>query len=90
MNPNSDRVTLLRERLTEALHPSLLEIIDETHRHKNHPGGKTGLGHFVITIASPLFKNKSTLECHRIVYDALGTLMQTDIHSLKIKIVQSP
>ena len=30
------------------------------------------------------FEGKSRIERHRLVYAALGTLMQTDIHALKI------
>lgn len=85
MNPEQ-RVTLIRQRLTENLSPTVLEIIDESHKHKNHPGANSGLGYFVINIDSPKFAGKNILQCHRMVYDALGELMQTDIHALKIKL----
>lgn len=83
---SENRLVIIRQRLTEKLSPTHLEIIDETHKHKNHPGAKTGLGHFAITIASPKFSGKNSLQCHKLVYDALGELMQTDIHALKIRI----
>ena len=35
-------------------------------------------------IKSPIFQGKTLVEKHRMVYDALGTLMQTHIHALRI------
>ena len=46
---------------------------------------KSGKGHFDVTIVSNSFDDKSRIERHRMVYDALGTLVQTDIHALRIK-----
>lgn len=84
---NQQRIEIIRDRLTKALNPNVLEIIDDSARHHGHAGAATGQGHFSIEISSPQFKDKSRVECHRLVYDALGTLMQTDIHALKIRII---
>ena len=84
-----ERINLIRERLTQALKPTLLEIIDESHFHKNHPGAKDGRGHFAVTIASSLFERKSLIEGHRMIYDLLENLMKTEIHALKIKILRN-
>lgn len=81
----SERVTLIRERLIKALSPTLCEVIDESHKHKGHPGARDGRGHFHVRITSEKFKGLSRLAKHRLVYDALGELMESDIHALQIE-----
>lgn len=75
--------TIIRERLA-VLAPQQLEILDESHKHAGHAGARSG-GHFKLTIVSNLFDGKGLLQRHRMVYDALGSAMQTDIHALTIK-----
>jgi len=81
----SERIDMIRERLTAAFAPEQLDIIDESHLHAGHPGARSGGGHFVATIVSESFEGKNMLQRHRMVYDALGDAMQTDIHALSIK-----
>lgn len=81
----SERIDTIREKLTAAFSPEQLDIIDESHLHAGHPGARSGGGHFVATIVSECFAGKNMLERHRMVYDALGNMMQTDIHALSIK-----
>ncbi len=83
-----DRITVIRERLTEALAPEKLEVIDESQHHAGHAGASTGMGHYAIEIQSPHFKDKSLVESHRLIYQALGALMETDIHALRITILK--
>ncbi len=46
----------------------------------------TGTGdHFRVEISSPDFEGKSLPDQHRMVYSALGDLMQNAIHALSIK-----
>lgn len=84
MNTAERRGTLIRERLSAALMPSDLEIIDESHLHKGHAGARDGRGHFRINIVSAKFAGLKALSRHRLIYDALGDLMQTDIHALAV------
>jgi BolA protein len=74
----------IRERLTRALEPQALEVIDESHLHAGHAGARDGRGHFHVRITSPHFHGLSRLAQHRLVYDALGDLMVTDIHAVRI------
>ncbi len=83
--PDSPRVSMIRERLTAALSPESLDIVDESHKHAGHEGAKGGGGHFLVTIVANAFRDKKLLERHRMVYNALGDAMQTDIHALSIK-----
>jgi BolA protein len=78
------RAEMIRERLA-ALAPARLEIVDESHKHAGHAGARSGGGHFKLTIVSNVFDGKGLLQRHRMVYDALGSAMQTDIHALTIK-----
>lgn len=79
-----DRVAMIRARLEQAFAPDELEIVDDSHRHAGHAGAKDGRGHFRVRIVSLRFAGIKTLERHRMVYAALGGLMQTDIHALNV------
>jgi BolA protein len=81
---STERVAKIRERLETAFAPEVLEIVDDSHRHAGHAGAKDGRGHFNVTIVSAKFTGTKTLERHRMVYAALGSLMQTDIHALSV------
>ncbi len=84
--PPEARIEAIRQRLVVALAPTLLEIVDDSHRHAGHAGARDGRGHFIVRIASPTFDGRSPVARHRAVYDALGDLMRTDIHALSIRI----
>lgn len=84
--PPPQRVEAIRRRLVAALAPTVLEIVDDSHRHAGHAGARDGRGHFSVRIASPAFDGLAPVARHRAVYDALGDLMQTDIHALAIRI----
>jgi len=84
MSLNENRIEKMRERLMASLQPDLLEIIDDSARHAGHAGAKTGLGHFKMVISSSAFAGKLPLARHRLVYQSLGEMMQTDIHALNI------
>ncbi len=81
----NERTNMIRDRLTAAFAPQQLDIIDESHLHAGHPGARSGGGHFVVTIVSSAFEGQNLLARHRLVYDALGDAMNTEIHALSIK-----
>ncbi|MBT9567317.1 MAG: BolA family transcriptional regulator [Thiobacillus sp.] len=74
---------LIRQRLA-ALDPETLTLEDQSAQHKGHAGAASGGGHFHLTLVSPKFSNLSTLARHRLVYEAMGELMQREIHALSI------
>jgi BolA family transcriptional regulator, general stress-responsive regulator len=82
---NEKRVEMIRERLLDALEPELIEIEDESHLHAGHAGARDGRGHFRVTVVAEAFSGQPRLKRHRLVYDALGRLMDTDIHALTIQ-----
>lgn len=79
-----DRVSLIRERLTSALEPEQLEIVDDSHRHAGHAGAAGGGGHFSVAIVSHKFAEHNSLMRHRLVYQAVADLMPSQIHALSI------
>ena len=74
----------IRERLA-ALEPLDIELVDESSKHAGHAGWRPGGGtHWRLSIVSPRFAGQTTLARHRMVYQALGELMQNPIHALAI------
>jgi BolA protein len=75
----------IRERLAK-LSPSRMELTDESGQHAGHAGARpSGGSHWQLTIESEAFRGKNTLARHRMVYEALGDLMERDIHALRIE-----
>jgi BolA protein len=81
----AERVALIRERLEQALKPTSVDVIDESHLHVGHPGARDGRGHFRVRVVSPVFHGLPRLARHRRVYAAMGDLMTSDIHALTIE-----
>ncbi len=75
----------MRERLGAALSPLQLDLVDESNKHHGHAGWKeSGNTHWKLAIVSAAFAGKSTVARHRLVYQALGDLMENPIHALSI------
>jgi len=85
VNDAGTRIEKIRSAIEISLKPSSLEIIDQSHRHAGHAGARDGRGHFDVHVVSDLFKGKLPLARHRLVFAAVGNLMETDIHALSIK-----
>lgn len=75
-------VELIRSRLA-TLEPTQLEIQDDSAKHAGHAGAKEG-GHYAVRIITSRFAGLSTMQRHRLVYDAIGDLAQQRIHALSI------
>ena len=76
---------IINQKLIEALSPTILEIIDESHKHSGHAGARPeGESHFSVTIVSEDFEGKSRLERQRMVYKALSKEMTEQIHALSL------
>ena len=79
-----ERVRAIETKLTEAFSPTMLQVKDQSHLHAGHEGAKSGAGHFQVTIVSNAFAGHRPLQRHRMVFSALGSMMETDIHALRI------
>jgi len=74
----------IRLRL-QALEPVALDLVDESEQHRGHAGYREGGStHWRLSIVSPQFAGKPVVARHRMVYQALGELMQHPIHALAI------
>jgi len=71
--------------LADAFSPDELLVNDQSHLHAGHAGAKDGRGHFEVIIVADAFRGSSQIDCHRMIYTALGQLMTTDIHALSIR-----
>ena len=80
-----NREALIRTELEKNFQPTELLIKDQSQLHAGHEGAKDGKGHFDVTIVSQVFDGKNRVQRHRMVYDALSKLIETDIHALRIK-----
>ena len=80
----TNRVAEIERLLRDAFAPHELLVKDQSHLHAGHAGARDGKGHFDVRIVSDKFKGHSRIKRHRMVYDALDPLMQSDIHALRI------
>jgi len=75
----------IRQKLTDAFAPSVLDVEDESARHAGHsgarPGGET---HFNVRVVSAAFEGVSRVERQRRVYAALASEMKGSIHALSL------
>jgi BolA protein len=85
----ANRVERIRTRLEEVFSPKELEVFDESHLHEGHVGAKDGKGHYRVYIVSDQFVRTRPLERHRMVFKALGEMMEKDIHALSV-VAQPP
>ncbi len=77
----------IREKLWAAFRPTLLEVEDESEKHRGHAGYQEGgQSHFQVRIASEAFENMSRIARHRAVHSALGPELIGRIHALGLMI----
>jgi BolA protein len=73
-------------RLNSALNPTRIELTDDSEQHRGHGGyNPEGESHFSLSIESPAFAGKNRVERQRMIYAALGELMQARVHALSIR-----
>ena len=77
--------TNIKDKLTRAFQPQLLDVIDESHLHAGHAGSHPdGESHFRVKIVSQAFVGKSRLDTHRMVNAALAEELKSRVHALAI------
>ena len=75
----------IRERLA-GLDPVAIDLRDDSASHAGHSGARAEGGtHWSLDIVSPQFEGRNTVARHRLVYAALGDLMNAPIHALQIR-----
>ncbi|KAG4302659.1 hypothetical protein PCANB_001006 [Pneumocystis canis] len=89
MSLNSLRSTesIIRQKLTEGLSPSVLEIYNDSYLHKHHVAMKDNTNpetHFRIKIVSNIFKGHELLSRHKMIYNLLKEELANNVHSLQL------
>jgi BolA protein len=69
--------------LTALFAPTDLLVRDDSAHHAGHAGASAG-GHFFVRLRSARFAGLTRVARHRLVYDALGTLIARGIHALAL------
>jgi BolA protein len=78
--------TEMLARLNSALSPTRIELTDDSEQHRGHGGyNPAGESHFSLRIESEAFAGKSRVERQRMIYAALGELMNERVHALSIR-----
>lgn len=77
---------IITARLQDALNPSHLEVINDSHHHAGHMGDDgTGESHWTVIVESDAFTGQSRVACQRLINRALADLLEQRIHALAIK-----
>ena len=80
------RETMLA-KLTNALAPVAIEVLDESARHAGHagarPGGET---HFRVAITAAAFAGRGRAERQRLVHGLLAEELQGGVHALSLQL----
>lgn len=77
---------IIHARLTAALAPSHLEVINDSHHHAGHSGDDgSGESHWTVVVEAHAFAGKSRVERQRMINHALADLLAERIHALAIK-----
>lgn len=84
---NTQRMDKIKNYLQKNLDPDSVDIVDDSSKHAGHEGAKAGGGHFNVTIVAKIFQDKTLIQRHRLVYDALNEMMKQEIHALSIKAI---
>ncbi len=75
----------IEQKLTEALRPESLRVVDESHLHVGHAGHRPeGETHFSVYVVSAAFAGKSRVERHRIINAALAEELAGPVHALAL------
>lgn len=72
----------IHDKLTAALHPVHLDVVNESHMHSVAPGSET---HFKVLIVSPAFEGQALVQRHRAVNGALAEELANGVHALSIR-----
>jgi BolA protein len=76
----------MRDKLTAALAPDLLQIVDDSDRHAGHAGARAGgESHFTVTLRSAAFAGLGRVARQRRVYEILAEELAGPVHALSLR-----
>jgi len=73
--------TAVIQKLSDALKPNHLEVINESYMHNVPKGAEK---HFKVIVVSEQFTGKPLIKRHRLVNDILKEELSTSVHALSI------
>ena len=77
--------TAISPKLTEALAPVRLDIVDDSCRHAGHVGARPeGETHFRVEIVSMRFEGLDRLARQRLVHRVLAAELESHVHALEL------
>jgi len=75
----------IREKLQQALSPTVLDVVDDSARHAGHAGhGEAGETHFNVKIVSAAFAGQGRVARHREVNALLAQEFKDGLHALQL------
>jgi BolA protein len=78
----------IRKKLSAGLQPTLLEIVDDSHKHAGHAGARPGgESHFTVEVVSAAFEGMGRVERQRLVYRLLEEEMAGPVHALALRTI---
>jgi BolA protein len=83
---------MVRQKLTAAFDPLILDVIDDSAKHAGHAGVRHDKAspqgtHFRVRIVAAAFDNVSKIDRHRLVHDCLKTELDTHVHALSLTLL---
>jgi BolA protein len=73
----------IEKRLTQALQPVRLDVVDDSEKHRGHAGHDArGESHFSVLVVSEAFAGKNRVARQRMVNAALAELLAERVHAL--------
>lgn len=76
----------IERKLTQALAPQRLRIVDDSEKHKGHAGYREGgETHFRVEVVSEAFAGQNRVARQRRVYDILAEELAAGVHALQLK-----
>lgn len=75
----------IRKKLSDALAPNRLDVIDESHLHAGHVGARPeGETHFRVEVVTEAFRGRSRIERERWIHDILADELAGPVHALAV------
>ena len=76
----------IKDKLTAALSPTRLEVVDESHLHAGHVGARPeGETHFRVEVVAAAFAGQNRVARQRMVNAALAEELADRVHALSMK-----
>ncbi|MFP3874120.1 MAG: BolA family protein [Thiohalophilus sp.] len=72
---------VIEEKLSQQIHPSHLQVINESDNHNVPPGSES---HFKVVIVADSFDGKPLIARHRMINEVLAEELQNNIHALAL------